>query len=602
LLNQNHEETTADTQQDETPVHQKNLRLWPALLLVITGILSSRLTELYDDAPSWLWMVVAFGPLLCSLLALVWWTFFSRTNLRQRIYGLIGIIGTGSIVLLLLDQTMYGPVIMMITFPLGMTGFVAGLYLSRWLPLPQNWLAVTGCILGFGYSLFFRYEGMWGDFTVRLAPRWQPTSESLLLNREAGEEDAMPLARRLQSLEQISWPGFRGEARRGIATTSKLDTDWVKHPPKEQWRIKIGPGWSSFAVAGELLFTQEQRGENECVTCYNARSGKEIWIHMEQTRLDDPLGGPGPRATPTLYQGRLYTLGSTGILLCLNPLNGEMIWKVDIPKEAGRSVPMWGFCASPLTLGEHVIVHASESGEKDVFGYKASNGELAWTAAAGEHSYSSPQQMNFNDDQQVAILHDEGLTLLNPTTGTILVEHAWPHSGYRALQPCVVGERQIVLPTGMGTGTRLLEIDVESDNWNVKEIWTSKNLKSDFNDLLVHKGNLYGFDDSIFTCIDLATGRRQWKRGRYGKGQSLLLPEDNLIMVLSEQGVIVVLNTDSETHEELASIQMLNGKTWNHPVLVGNNLYVRNSEEAACYLLPTNKTDRQGLPAATDQP
>ena len=400
----------------------------------------------------------------------------------------------------------------------------------------------------------------------------------------------MPLARRLQSLEQISWPGFRGEARRGIATTSKLDTDWVKHPPKEQWRIKIGPGWSSFAVAGELLFTQEQRGENECVTCYNARSGKEIWIHMEQTRLDDPLGGPGPRATPTLYQGRLYTLGSTGILLCLNPVNGEIIWKVDIPKEAGRSVPMWGFCASPLTLGEHVIVHASESGEKDVFGYKASNGELAWTAAAGEHSYSSPQQMNFNDDQQVAILHDEGLTLLNPTTGTILVEHAWPHSGYRALQPCVVGERQIVLPTGMGTGTRLLEIDVESDNWNVKEIWTSKNLKSDFNDLLVHKGNLYGFDDSIFTCIDLATGRRQWKRGRYGKGQSLLLPEDNLIMVLSEQGVIVVLNTDSETHEELASIQMLNGKTWNHPVLVGNNLYVRNSEEAACYLLPaTNK-------------
>ena len=227
MLSQNHEETAADTQQDETPVNQKTLRLWPALLLGITGILSSRLTELYEDAPSWLWMVVAFGPLLCSLLALVWWTFFSRTNLRQRIYGLIGIIGTGSIVLLLLDQTMYGPVIMMITFPLGMAGFVAGLYLSRWLNLPQNWLAVTGCILGFGYSLFFRYEGMWGDFTVRLAPRWQPTSESLLLNRKAEEGDTMPLARRLQSLEQIAWPGFRGEERRGIATTSKLAVSYT---------------------------------------------------------------------------------------------------------------------------------------------------------------------------------------------------------------------------------------------------------------------------------------------------------------------------------------------------------------------------------------
>ena len=592
-MSQSDEKTGADTHSNEIFDDQKTLRLWPAVLLMITGILSSRVTDFFEDAPSWLWMVVAFGPLLCSILALVWWTFFSRTTKRQRIYGLIGIIGTGSIVLFFLDQTMYGPVIMMITLPLGMTGFVVGLYLARWLPLSPNWLAVTGCILGFSYSLFFRYEGMWGDFTVRLAPRWQPTSEALLLKRENKEKDAMPLPRRLESMKQVSWPGFRGVDRRGTATTGQLETDWVKNPPKEQWRIKIGPGWSSFAVAGELIFTQEQRGENECVTCYNASSGSEIWIHMEQARLNDPLGGPGPRATPTLYEGRLYTLGSTGILLCLDPINGDIIWKVNIPEEAGRSVPMWGFCASPLLLGEHVIVHASEAGEKDVFGFKASNGELVWTAAAGEHSYSSPHQMNFGDSQQVAIVTDEGLTLLDPTNGTLLVEHSWPHSGYRALQPCVVGNQQIVIPTGMGTGTRLLEIDVESANWSVQEIWTTKNLKSDFNDLLVYKGHLYGFDDSIFTCIDLATGERKWKRGRYGKGQSLLLPEENLIMVLSEQGKMVVLETDPTAHQELASFQMLNGKTWNHPVLVGNKLYIRNSEEAACYLLPVKESARK---------
>ena len=598
-MSQNYGKLEGDNRQNEMPISDKNLRLWPALLLIIIGILSSRLTELIEDGPSWLWMVVAFGPVACSLLALVWWTFLSRVKGRERIIGLLGIIGTGAITTVLLDETMYGPVLMMITFPLGMMGFVTGIYLSRWLHLPQNGLAIAGCILGFGYSLFFRYEGMWGDFTVKLSPRWQPTSESLLLNRRAEVEDALPLARRVQSIEQVSWPGFRGTERRGIATSSQIETDWIKHPPKEQWRIKIGPGWSSFAIAGELVFTQEQRGENECVTCYNARTGKEIWIHLEQARLNDPLGGPGPRATPTLYKGRLYTLGSTGILLCLDPINGEIIWKVDIPKEANRSVPMWGFCASPLLLGEHVIVHASESGDKDVFGYKASNGELAWTASAGEHSYSSPQQMNFGSNRQVAILTDEGLTLINPITGVVLMEHEWPHSGYRALQPCVVGDKQIVIPTGMGTGTRLLEIEVESEHWSVREIWTTKNLKSDFNDLLVHEGHLYGFDDSIFTCIDLATGHRKWKRGRYGKGQSLLLPEDNLIMVLSEQGELVVLDTDSENHEELASLQMLNGKTWNHPVLVGSRLYVRNSEEAACYQLPTNESSQIELPVDT---
>ncbi|MEC9096663.1 MAG: PQQ-binding-like beta-propeller repeat protein, partial [Planctomycetota bacterium] len=459
-----------------------------------------------------------------------------------------------------------------------------------WLPQHRNWLAFTGCLLGFAYSLFFRYEGMWGDYTVRLAPRWHPTSETLLLNRGTSNQEVLPVEQRLQSIEQVSWSGFRGNERRGITNTADLETDWLKHPPQEQWRIEIGPGWSSFAVAGDLLFTQEQRGDDECVTCYDAKSGKEIWIHKDQTRLNDPLGGPGPRATPTLHNGRLYTLGSTGIFLCLDPVNGEILWQVNIPKDVGREVPMWGFCASPLPIGDQLIIHASDSSEQDVFAYRASNGELLWTSSAGEHSYSSPQKMNLDDKQYVAILTDEGLAILAPGNGEVVLNYTWPHRGYRALQPCFIGNNQVLLPTGMGTGTRLIQIDKVADNWNVQEVWTTKNLKPDFNDLLVHQGKIFGFDDSIFTCIDLETGERKWKRGRYGKGQSLLLAEDNLVMVLTEQGAVVVLDADSQTHKELASMQMLNGKTWNHPVFIGDRLYLRNSKEAACYVLP--KKDR----------
>tara|TARA_B100000945_G_scaffold297917_1_gene277365 strand:+ start:3350 stop:5191 length:1842 start_codon:yes stop_codon:yes gene_type:complete len=589
LLNKTREPLNAKLQENKDLVDKEKIRLWPALILIITGILSLRVTSFYEDAPSWLWMVVAFGPLLCSILGLVWWTFFSRVTIRQRILGILSIMITGAMTLLLLDPSMLSPVIMMITFPLGMAGFVTGLYFSTWRPQQQNWLAFTGCLLGFGYSLFFRYEGMWGDFTVRLAPRWQPTSETLLLNRETYGQEVLSIEQRTLSVERVLWSGFRGNERRGIALTDNLETDWIKHPPEQHWRIKIGPGWSSYAVAGELLFTQEQRGENECVTCYDAASGNEIWIHMDQTRLDDPLGGPGPRATPTLHNGQLYTLGSTGILLCLNPVNGEVIWKVNIPEEVGRKVPMWGFCASPLLIGEHLIVHASERGDNDIFAYRASDGKLLWTCSAGEHSYSSPQKLNFENELYVAILTDEGLAILAPESGDILLNYAWPHSGYRALQPCFVGNRQIILPTGMGTGTRLIQINKEANNWDVREIWTTKNLKSDFNDLVVHHGHIYGFDDNIFTCIDLETGARNWKRGRYGKGQSLLLADDNLVMVLTEQGSMVVLDANSENHNELASMQMLNGKTWNHPVLIGDRLYLRNSEEAVCYVLPIKK-------------
>ena len=143
----------------------------------------------------------------------------------------------------------------------------------------------------------------------------------------------------------------------------------------------------------------------------------------------------------------------------------------------------------------------------------------------------------------------------------------------------------MLVPTGLGAGTRLVEFTKENDHWVGKEIWTSRFMKPDYNDLVVHKGYLYGFDSAIFACVDLKDGSQKWKGGRYGKGQVLLLADSDLLIVVSEKGELVLLRASPDAFDELAKINAMEGKTWNHPVVVGDRLYIRNAEEAICYQL-----------------
>ena len=184
------------------------------------------------------------------------------------------------------------------------------------------------------------------------------------------------------------------------------------------------------------------------------------------------------------------------------------------------------------------------------------------------------------------MLSSSGLVLLDPTNGKTRLDYEWKIPQYRAVQPHVVGSDTILLPTGMNMGTRALRIKKSNGQYAAEELWTSRQLKPDFVDLVTYQGHAYGNDGGILTCIDLQTGERKWKGGRYGKGQILLLENSGLLLILSEQGQVVLVAADPHEHRELASFQALEGKTWNHPVLVGDRLYIRNSQEAAAYRVP----------------
>jgi len=539
-------------------------------------------------------MASAFGPFLIGLLVMVWWLAASRARWFERLLGVAGLVGAIVVEQAICHPSMRGPLPIVLTIPMAIAAFAIGTMLfGHTLSIRRTWLALGLAVLATAYSALVRTDGVWGDFSFGFDWRWKPTAEQLADDdfRRAeklavpAEVDSQAL---LAALEAAPWPHFRGPQGNGAQTGLRFSDDWTAHPPREVWRNRIGPAWSSFAIGADRLFTQEQRLEDEVVSCYDAKTGQPIWSFATPSRFFESLGGLGPRSTPTLADGSVYALGAEGILVRLNAVDGTLVWKADLKAAAGRSEPpMWGFSGSPCVENGFVVVHAGGKGDKGIIALAVEDGQVAWTAPAGEMSYSSVQKITLLDREYLCLLSNSGAHFLDPATGKTVYDYPFAHQGYRACQAQVIGGDKLLIPAGMGTGTRLVAFSATENGLEGKELWTSLDLKPDYNDILVHDGAIYGFDNAIFACIGLEDGKRKWKGGRYAKGQALLLADSGLIVVVSEKGELVLVRATPEKHEELGKIEALGDKTWNHPVVVGDRLYVRNAEEVVCYELTT---------------
>ncbi len=572
--------------------HFKLLRIWPPLLLLVVMVVMWFIPRVFGDLSVALQITTAVGLPVCGILIMLWWLLLSRATMKERFVGFLGAGIAFYVAWLLIDPSMEMPGMLLFTIPMGTAAFAIGAILfSRSLSFKRTVAAVLLAACGFGFSDLLRSEGMWGEMiAIEVDWRWQLSHEDQMLAQRKDqpvlEHVELSAEEADQWLANPEWSGFRGPDRTSRQHGPALSADWASSPPEEIWKISVGPGWSSFAVAGNLLFTQEQRGPLEVIVCYAAESGREIWTQAVETRFTEPLGGPGPRATPTLADGSLFVMGANGHLMRLDPKTGEIIWQVDLQEVANRKPPTWGFSSSPLVVQPNVIVHAGGKDDKGTLAFDVETGELNWSVAAGDHSYSSPQLCKIGEEELILMLTNMGLKLLDSQTGVERLFYEWEFDGYRALQPQTVGGASILLSTGMGVGTRRIRVSSSGAELSVEELWTSRHLKPDFNDFVIHENHAYGFDGAIFTCVDLASGKRTWKGGRYGKGQVLLLADSGLLLVASERGDVVLLKADPAERQELAKFRALDGKTWNHPVVVGDRLYIRNAQEAACYRLP----------------
>jgi len=546
------------------------------------------------------------GAALCTVLILIWWLFFSRVPLPERFGGLALIAAAAAVTPGILDKSIAGGMQGMMFFIYAVPGLC--LALVAWAALaaklstgPRRVALALAILAACGFWALFRTKGIWGEGGAQLAWRWSETDEQKLLTKVANEPlappgppagaraperpaatSAVPKTRPAAPETAAAWPGFRGARRDGTVSGVRIKTGWDTSPPVELWRRPVGAAWSSFAVQGSRVYTQEQRGEFEVVSCYDAATGKPLWLHQDAARFWESNGGAGPRGTPTLYQGRVYTMGATGILNALDAASGALAWTRNAVTDTGVKIPGWGISSSPLAGGDKVIVAASGR----LAAYNLNSGDLIWKGPPAGVSYSSPHWTVMDGIPQVLILDDAGITSVAPATGQVLWKHAWP--GFTSLQPALTTDGELLITTGNemgGLGTRCLAVSPGADHWNVTERWTSNGLKPYFNDLVVHKGHAYGFDGAILSAIDLQDGKRKWKGGRYGHGQLILLSDQDLLLVLSEEGELALVRATPEQFSETARVRVLDDKTWNHPVLAGGTLLVRNSKEMAAFRL-----------------
>ena len=590
----------------------KPLRIWPGVagaIILVAGRFVIAPFVLGDGR-----MGVLAG-MAGAAVILLWWLLFSRAPWLQRI-GAVVLIGLAALVTPLFADPSIGGVnrgvmftwLLPATVPLAL---VAAAILSRRSSTSVRWATITAAIvLGSGVWLLARTDGIKGEASAQLAWRWSPTAEEQLLAASRNETPAGPPAAvgataatatpaippsdaapastskpavAAPAVAPILWSGFRGPERNAAVESTSINTNWGSTPPAQVWRRRVGPAWSSFAVAGDLIFTQEQRGDNEQVSAYRLSTGEPVWRHQDAARFYEPAGGAGPRGTPAVHDGRVYAMGATGILNALDASTGARIWTRNVESDTGASRPGWGFAASPVIVGDLLVTAASGR----LAAYDLASGTPRWTRQTTGGGYSSPHLATLAGVPQILLLNGSGITGVG-LDGTILWENH-PEDGIAIVQPQVLDDSSVLVASGdalRGLGVRRLAISRAADgSWKVEERWTSRGLKPYFSDFVVHKGHAYGFDGTILSAINLETGERAWKGGRYGAGQMLLLPEQDLLLVLSEEGDLVLVAASPDQHTEIAKFTAIEGKTWNHPVLVGDVVLVRNGEEMAAFRL-----------------
>lgn len=377
---------------------------------------------------------------------------------------------------------------------------------------------------------------------------------------------------------------YRGPGRDGVVTGPPLARDWKARPPRQLWRRPGGGGYSSFAVAGNVAITLEQRRDQEAVVCYDAATGKERWAYAYPAHFTETLGGTGPRATPTIADGNVFSLGAAGMLVCLEATTGKPKWSVNILKDNDNV--RWGMSGSPLVYDEVVVVNPGAQNAKAagraLVAYSRATGSPVWQAGNAQAGYSSPMLATLAGKRQILVFDAEGLAGYDPNGhGALWRFPGTTMQGINVAQPLVIDGERVFISSGYDVGCAMLRVKQTNGKWAVEQVWRTQALHCKFNSPVIRQGFVYGLDDGSLTCVDAETGKRRWKGARYGQGQVLLAGD--LLLIQAESGSLVLALATPEAPRELGKIPALTVKTWNPPALAHGKVFVRNDEEMACY-------------------
>ena len=469
---------------------------------------------------------------------------------------------------------------LLLVYPVGLV--LLGLSLKprrRWkIPLALLFAPVFVAHLHFVFGLRV-------DFLGDVSPRLEFFNEAwhahrLAVNRQAQQgrtRDVLPAL----EVTADDWPGFRGRERDGVVRAGGFVLPWPEEGPRLLWDQPIGGGYSSFAIAGGRAYTIEQRGKEEVITCYGLATGRELWSRGYAARFKGRTSGDGPRSTPTVADGRVYAVGATGILKCLEGATGDVIWERHILDDASAPNLEWGMAASPWVHDEKVYVVPGGK-EASVIAYDAASGDEVWRSGGSKAGYASPMVATLHGSLQLLVFDGEGLSAYDPADGRAWWRFDWETDyDINVGQPVVLDEERVMISSGYGHGAALLRITKTEEGFGVEEVWSNKHLRLKFSSAVLRDGFVYGLNENILACLKADTGERQWRGGRYGYGQVILAGE--YLIVQCEDGDLALVEATPEAFREVSRIEALGSKTWNQPAFGRGKLLIRSTRRMMCF-------------------
>jgi outer membrane protein assembly factor BamB len=381
------------------------------------------------------------------------------------------------------------------------------------------------------------------------------------------------------------WPRWRGPRLDGISQEAAILTQWPADGPKRLWRAGLSGGFSSFAVAEGSLFTltREKEKKQEVILCFDAASGKETWRYpydCDYSAHKTLTGGyppgkylSGPRATPAFDQGRIYTLGATGTLLCLDAKTGQKIWQQELLEIGHRACPSPGYCASPLIVGDRIYVQPGGPDGKSIAALDKKDGRVIWQGLDDPVGFGSPIWADTKSGPQIIFFTGKAALGVAPEKGKLLWRYPWKTQFELNIATPIYADGKVFISSNYGSGGALFQI---KENGEPETVWTTKAMQNHCATSVLYQGHLYGVSGQRLRCIDFATGKTKWDKSGLGMG-TLILAGDHLI-VLGEHGELVLAKADSTEYREVARCQVFekNPLTMTVPVLSDGRLFLRS--------------------------